>query len=283
MSSKVMAIAVPPVLEDAKSHMSEQRRQGGGMSTIQGTLASEARLQWLRDCLAADGSVTIAAAAEALGVSEMTVRRDLVELEERGSARRVRGGATASGPRPFSERHTVAARAKSRIAAKLAPMLPEVGFVAFDASSTVMRAASNLDAARDLSVLTNSPDTFAVLQGKSGVHPLLTGGRLDPQTGSLVGPLACRSAAQLHVDLFIASAAAIDPDAGAREATLDEAEVKRSIAAGATTVVLAVDASKLGAGAVAVGLDWDVIDTLVTDLDPADDRLTPYRARATIF
>jgi DeoR family fructose operon transcriptional repressor len=240
-------------------------------------------LAWLRERLAADGAVTIAGAADALGVSEMTIRRDLAELEERGSARRVRGGATAAGPKPFAERHSVAARAKSRIATKLAALVPEAGLVAFDASSTVMRLAATLEPARDLGVLTNSPDTFAALQGVAGVQALLTGGRLDPQTGSLVGPLACRSAAQLAVDTFFASAAAVDPVAGALEATLEEAEVKRSIAAGAHRVVLAIDASKLDGRAVAVGLDWDAVDTLVTDLDPADTRLDPYRRLAAIL
>jgi DeoR family fructose operon transcriptional repressor len=253
------------------------------VSSIQGSVASEARLQWLRNRLSADGAVTIAGAADALHVSEMTIRRDLAELEERGSARRVRGGATAAGPKPFAERHTVAARAKSRIAAKLASLVPPTGSVAFDASSTIMRLAASMDAVRDLTVLTNSPETFAALQGQPGVQPLLTGGRLDPTTGSLVGPLAYRSASQLAVEVFFASAAALDPVAGALEATLDEAEVKRSIAAGAASVVLAVDASKLDGRAVAVGLDWDAIDTLVTDLDTTDERLDPFRRLASIL
>jgi DeoR family fructose operon transcriptional repressor len=253
------------------------------MSTIQGSVAAEARLQWLHERLAADGAVTIAAAADALDVSEMTIRRDLAELEERGAARRVRGGATAAGPKPFAERHTIAARAKSRIAAKLTSMLPATGVVAFDASSTVLRLASALDIARDLTVLTNSPDTFSALQAQPGVHPLLTGGRLDTQTGSLVGPLACRSATQLAVDVFFASAAAVDPDAGALEAALEEAEVKRTIAAGAAHVVLAVDSSKLDGRAVAVGMEWEAIDVLATELDPEDARLDPYRQLATIL
>lgn len=248
------------------------------MSTVQGTVAAEGRLQWLRDRLAADGAVTISAAAEELAVSEMTVRRDLAELEERGSARRVRGGATAAGPMPFATRHAVAPRAKSRIAAKLAAMVPVQGVVAFDASSTVMRLTSALDAVQDLSVLTNSPDTFAALQALPDVHPLLTGGRLDQQTGSLVGPLACRTAAQLTVDVFFASAAALDPVSGALESTLDEAEVKRSIATGAAQVVLAADASKLDSRAAAVSLSWDSVDVLVTELDPVDRRLDPYRS-----
>jgi len=60
-------------------------------------------------------------------------------------------------------------------------------------------------------------------------------------------------------------------------ATLDEAEVKRSMAAGAEEVVLAVDSTKLGGRAVALGLEWDRVDVMVTELDPSDARLAPYR------
>lgn len=225
--------------------------------------------------------MTIAAAADALGVSEMTIRRDLAELEALGVARRVRGGATAIGPQPFSARTQVAARAKSRIAAKLADLVPADGVVAFDASSTVLRLTRGLGAARDLTVLTNGPDTFGALQGLAGVSPLLTGGALDPRTGSLVGPLACRAAAQLGVRTFFASAAAVNAG-GAHEATLEEAEVKRAVAAGAGQVVLAADAGKLGERGVAVGLEWDRIDVLVTELDPDDPRLDPYRPLAEV-
>lgn len=244
---------------------------------MSGSVAAEQRLDWLSERLGTEGSVTLTDAAAALGVSEMTIRRDLDELEERGTARRVRGGARAIGPQPFAERRQTATRAKAKVAAKLADLVPEVGAVAFDASSTVMRLTSLLADARDLTVLTNGPDTFAALQGQPGVHPLLTGGRLDEQTGSLVGPLACRAAAQMAVTTFLASAAAVAPDGGAYEATLDEAEVKRAIAARADRVVLAVDGSKLGARGLAVGLEWDVVDLLVTDLEPSDPRLDPFR------
>ncbi|MBL8776810.1 MAG: DeoR/GlpR transcriptional regulator [Acidimicrobiales bacterium] len=253
------------------------------MATVSGTLAAEDRLAWIADRLTADGAVTITAAAEALGVSEMTIRRDLEELEERGTARRVRGGARALGPEPFAERTQTNAKAKGRIAAKLAPLVPTRGAVAFDASSTVMRLAALLGDARDLTVLTNGLDTFGALNGLPGVEPLLTGGRLEPRTGSLVGPLAFRTASQMSVQAFFASAAAVSPDRGALESTLEEAEVKRAIAAGAERVIVAVDASKLGRQAVAVGLQWEQIDVLVTDLDPDDDRLAPYRELAELL
>jgi DeoR family fructose operon transcriptional repressor len=120
-----------------------------------------------------------------------------------------------------------------------------------------MRLASSLPGAQDLTIVTNGPDTFNALQGRAGLTPILTGGRLDPATGSLVGPIACRSAAQFTVERFITSAAAIDAQTGATEATLDEADVKRALAAGAGEVVLATDASKLEQHAVALALEWD--------------------------
>ncbi|HUJ66979.1 MAG TPA: DeoR/GlpR family DNA-binding transcription regulator [Acidimicrobiales bacterium] len=248
------------------------------MSIIQGTLASEERLHWLSEQLAEHGAVTIAEAAASLNVSEMTIRRALAELEERGTARRVRGGARALGPRRFEQRRHTATRAKAKIAAKLARLLPASGAVAFDASSTIMRLSAAITDARDLTVLTNGLETFTALQQQPGVSPLLTGGRLDSRTGSLVGPLACRTASHLAVDVFFSSAAAVEPALGALEATLEDAELKRSIAEGAEQVVLAVDAGKLGQRALAVGIEWEQVDLLVTDLEPEDDQLEQYRA-----
>jgi len=239
-------------------------------------------LPYAESAMSPDEVAEFARAADDLGVSEMTVRRDLQELEARGSLRRVRGGALAVGPLPFADRHRSRAKAKARIATKLLDLVPATGAVALDASSTVMRLASTLVGPRDLVVLTNGPDTFRALQQKPGVTPLLTGGQLEPRTGSLVGPLACRAAAHLAVRRLFASAAALDVDIGPTEAGIEEAEVKRAFAASADEVVLAVDSSKLDTRAVAVGVEWDRIAVLVTELDPRDRRLRPYRALADV-
>jgi DeoR family transcriptional regulator, fructose operon transcriptional repressor len=252
------------------------------MSTTPINLIAEARLQRLAEQLTQSGSITIVGAAVDLEVSEMTIRRDLVELEERGIARRVRGGALPLGPQSFAERTQSRSRAKGQIAAKLAQFIPATGAVAFDASSTVMRAAASLAGARDLIVLTNGPDTFQTLQARPGVTPMLTGGQLDLRTGSLVGALAGWSARQLTVSKFIASCAGLDAALGTTEVVLEESEVKRAIAAGAAETILAADSSKLGRRATAVCLDWTVIDVLVTELDPADHRLDPYRSYVTL-
>lgn len=241
------------------------------------------RIESIRARLERDGQVRIGPLASDLGVSEMTIRRDLDLLADEGAVRRVRGGAVAVGPQEFTTRAREHPRAKSTIGQKLLALVPTGGAVALDASSTLQRLAARLGSARDLTVVTNGPETFGALLEHPGVTALLTGGQLDRRTGSLVGPLAVRAAGDLFVSRLFVSAAAVDPDLGSSEATLDDAEVKTAFAATAGEIVLAVDSSKLGGRAPARTLALDQITYLVTELDPGDPRLDPYRDRCTIL
>jgi DeoR/GlpR family transcriptional regulator of sugar metabolism len=227
--------------------------------------------------------VRTGAAARQLCDSVLTIRRDLLELEGLGVARRVRGGAVAVGPVSFEGRRQTRAKAKSKIAAKLRPLIPATGAIGLDSSSTLLRLAGLLDRARDLIVVTNGRDAFGALQGKPGVSPLLTGGTLEVHTGSLVGPLACRGASSLLLNRLFLSAAALDPVVGSSETTISDAEVKQAMTSVATDIVVAVDAAKLGTRALAPAVGWDRITLLVTDLDPGDERLSPYRGRVSIL
>lgn len=251
--------------------------------SMSGNLATEERLAWLRSRLSDDGRVRIADAAASLGVSEMTVRRDLQELESAGVARRVRGGAVALGPVLVGERSRARSKAKARIASKLQAVLPGVGVLGLDGSTTAGRVAATLDNARDLTVVTNGVNTFQSLLGRPGITPVLTGGHYDGRTCSLVGPLALRAAASVLIATLVISAAGVDPEFGPSEESIDESEVKRAMASVAEQVFLAVDSSKLGDRAMAVSLDWDSITMLVTDLDPTDVRLDPYRDRVVLL
>jgi DeoR family fructose operon transcriptional repressor len=240
------------------------------------------RLELMRRRLDTDGRIRVIELATELDVSEMTIRRDLDLLVDEGIATRVRGGAVAVGPQGFDARFRQHARAKARIGEKLLDLVGSGGAIGVDASSTMQRLAARLGEARDVTVLTNGPDTFRVLQEHAGVTALLTGGELDPRTGSLVGPLATRASRDLLLRRLFVSAAAVDPDVGASEATLEEAEVKIALAGSASEVILAVDSSKLGHRAPAHGFTWSRIAVLVTELAPDDPRLDAYRDQVAI-
>jgi DeoR family fructose operon transcriptional repressor len=241
------------------------------------------RVERIRAELEGNGRVRVADLATELGVSEMTVRRDLDTLAEQGVVQRVRGGAVALGPQPFAERYGHAARAKDRIADKLLGLVDDGASIGIDASTTLLRLAARLDGVRNVTVVTNSVESLAVLNGHAGVTGLLTGGQLDPRTGSLVGPLATRSARDVLLSRLFVSAAGVDPAFGTTEATLEEAEVKEALAASATEVVVAVDSTKLDQRGAARCLDPARIDVLVTDLPPGDARLRPWRKHCRVL
>jgi DeoR family fructose operon transcriptional repressor len=240
------------------------------------------RLERICEEVDALGRVKVSDLAADLAVSEMTVRRDLDTLAEQGRVRRVRGGALALGPQRYSERFGVQARAKERIAAKLASLIPESGAIGMDASSTLQRLATSITGARQLTVATNGLEAFNALRERSGVTVLLIGGQHDPRTDSLVGPLATRSARDLALDRLFLSAAGLTPE-GTTEATLEEAEAKLALAGVSAEIVVAVDHSKLGRQGVARCLGLDRVDVLVTDLDPKDERLGPYRRAVKVL
>lgn len=243
----------------------------------------EERLVMVRERVQNLGAVRIDELAADFGVSEMTIRRDLDELEILGEARRVRGGAVAVGPEPFSQRHRHNARAKTRIAEKLLTLVPASGTLALDASTTVYRLAVAIDGARDLTVVTNGPDAFGALTGKPGVTALLTGGTREPRTDSLVGPVAARTAQSFAYDIFVCSGAALDPVLGSSEASLAEADVKRAFGSTSTRIVLAADRSKLDTRSQARMFSLSDVDLLVTELDPGDSRFDEYRGAVDIL
>ena len=189
----------------------------------------------------------------------------------------------ALGPELFAERFGRQAKAKDRIAAKLIPLVGASGAIGIDASSTLRRVAGSIEGARDLTVLTNSPESFAALQNAPGVTPLLTGGQLDRRTGSLVGPLAARAAKDLFLRILFVSAAGLDPEYGTFEMTLEESEIKLALGKVSGQVIAAVDHTKLGLRAPARCLSLSDIDILVTDLAPSDTRLNPYRKQVKLI
>lgn len=245
--------------------------------TLSGSAATEERRELLRAILREDGTVDLAAASEKLDVHPMTVRRDLDFLEREGIARRVRGGAVYVGVEDFHQRQGRHFAAKRRIAEKLVPLIKSNQAIGFDASTTVFQLASALKDVEQLSVITNGLATFTALQHRPGIRAYLTGGESEEQNASLVGPLAVASLSSFLLNTCFLSTTCIDPVIGTSEPTMAQVEVKKAMADASQFVIIATDSTKLGTRSVARALPMARIDLLVTELDPKDPRLDPYR------
>jgi DeoR/GlpR family transcriptional regulator of sugar metabolism len=240
------------------------------------SLAAEERWNWLLTRLKESKAVSLAEAAAALGVSEMTVRRDLNSMEAQGIARRVRGGAVYSGPVSFEGRERSHAEEKAAVAEKLIPLVPAAGVIAMDSSTTIHRLAQLIGPSDDLTVVTNGLSTFQALQERAGVTAILTGGAADRRSGSLVGPVATAFLEGMRFSSFFASAAAVDVRA-CYEDTLEEAEIKRAFARSSSQVVIGVHSEKLSGNATAAAVTLDRVSVLATELPRAVADLAPYR------
>ncbi|MFB8386713.1 DeoR/GlpR family DNA-binding transcription regulator [Microbacterium sp. NPDC055910] len=247
------------------------------MSTTS-SLDSERRRQALARLVEEHGSVSLADAASAFEVSQMTVRRDLLELEAAGLVRRVRGGAIPTpGPQRFGVRSNLQRDAKTVIARKAAGLVPRGGAIAMDASTTVGALIASLSGDDGVTVVTNSWENFSAARRAGFMNSLLTGGEAEASTDSFVGPLACRAAASMSYSTLFTSASGVQSDLGSMDVSLSEAQVKQEFARSAERIVLLLDSSKLGERDVARSFEWEQIDLLVTELDPTDARLRAYR------
>ena len=241
------------------------------------SLAAEERRSWLLAQLRAFKTVSLTEAAAALGVSEMTVRRDLNGIEESGVARRVRGGAVYSGPVNFQGRERSHADEKRLVAEKLLSLVPIRGVIALDSSTTMHRLAQLITSRDNLVVVTNGLLTFQALQDRLGVTAILTGGESDRRSDSLIGPVATAFLEGIKFSAFFASAAAID-ERCCYEDTLEEAEIKRAFVRSATRVIIGVHSEKLDGNATAASIPLDRVGVLATELDPTHADVATYRS-----
>src|SRR5260370_20411398 len=137
-----------------------------------------ARINQLVEALRLHGGVEVATAAAEFGTAEMTVRRDLDVLVERGFARRVRGGAVNLMMRgeelPFAMRELDALDTKKRIASDVAGLIADGEAVGLDSGTTVLEIARVL-AGRRPTARPLSPQAARALAGPASCPPLLPG------------------------------------------------------------------------------------------------------------
>src|SRR5271155_5271297 len=230
-----------------------------------------ARINQLVETLRLHGRVDVATAAAEFGTAEMTVRRDLDVLVERGVARRVRGGAVNLMMRgeelPFAMRELDALDTKKRIAGDVAGLIADGEAVGLDSGTTVTETARAL-AVRRLTVMPLSLHAAMALAGSASVRLMLPGGEARPAELAMVGPLALAGIAALRFDTVVLGCCGVSPEGHVMAHDLGDAAVKQALLASSGRTVLALDGSKFGRAALAVVCELADVDVVVTDGAP---------------
>ncbi|MEG8274923.1 DeoR/GlpR family DNA-binding transcription regulator [Streptomyces sp. AHA2] len=252
------------------------------MSENQNLLA-EQRRSLILDEVRRRGGVRVNELTRKLGVSDMTVRRDLDALARQGVLEKVHGGAVpvveASTHEPgFEAKSGLELSAKEDIARAAAKLVAPGAAIALSGGTTTYALAQQLLDVPDLTVVTNSvrvADVFHAAQRSSGPRQgaatvVLTGGVRTP-SDSLVGPVADQAIAALHFDLLFLGVHGISVEAGLSTPNLAEAETNRRLVQSARRVVVVADHTKWGKVGLSSFAALEQIDTLVTDAGLPDE------------
>ena len=217
------------------------------------------------------GGVRVSDLVHTLGVSDMTVRRDIEVLAAAGLVLKVHGGAAAvigrSAEEPgFQVKSGMNPGPKSAIARVAAGMIAPGSSIAISAGTTTYAVAQELANVPNLTVVTNSPRVADLLHTpqREDLTVILTGGVRTP-SDALVGPVADAALGSLHVDTLILGVHGIDPVAGLTTPNLIEAATNRALIASARRVIVVADHSKWHVIGLSTFATLDQVDVLVTN------------------
>jgi len=230
-------------------------------------LPSERRQQVVNEILKRH-TVTIAELARKFGVSEMTIRRDLHELENAGLVESVYGGAKSPSMSPFelsyAQRELMEVDAKRAIGHAAAQLVHEDDVIALDGSTTTLQVARNLIDRSNLTVYTNGIRVATELAHRPGIRTILTGGEIY-QSVSLVGLFARSIFEKIRVDKLFLSVTGITEDLGLSGPSDVDADVKAAMIAAAAQVILVADHTKFGRRSYVRVSHLNALHTVVTD------------------
>jgi len=227
------------------------------------------RRQHVLGKIQSDGRVLVSELSDRLGISRITIRKDLDYLESKGLVQRTHGGALSlqSGvllDPSLQEKEQKQLEEKHRIAVAAADLVKEGMCVLMDSGTTTTAVARQLRRLSNLTVVTNAVNIAAELSG-TDFELLLTGGTLRKNSFSLVGPMAEDSLNEIHGDILFLGIDGFDLKLGLTTPNLMEARVNRAMIKAATRIVVVCDSTKFGRRSLAVVAPVNAIHTVVTD------------------
>ena len=215
------------------------------------------------------GQVSIAELCERYGVSAVTIRSDLAELERQGAIRRRRGFAVkrveARVELGFHLRQGLQIAEKERIGRAAARLVRNGDSVALDASTTAWHVARNLKRHHELTVITNGLFIALEFLDSGDATVIMPGGWLRRPSGSLVGQNGAYLLEKYHIQKGFFGARGFSLEQGLTEANEYEVELKRHMMQNCDEVIGIVDASKWGEVSVVSLITIDEVHRLITD------------------
>jgi DeoR/GlpR family transcriptional regulator of sugar metabolism len=221
------------------------------------------------EILAEQRSVRVSALSELLGVSEMTIRRDLERLEKEGLLSRTHGGAILKQHIAEEPRYVTNVRAhaqeKLRIAQATAAMIKPGETVFLGSGTTATQVLSHVDPDLHARIVTHNLGAVSSAQEKA-LDVILLGGLYRPRSNTLEGALSLEVLSAFHASKFILGADGVSLEEGITTASVGLAGVERAmIRQTRGEVIVLADRSKIGVVGDFVICTLDEVQAVVVD------------------
>ncbi|TXB62361.1 DeoR/GlpR family DNA-binding transcription regulator [Phaeodactylibacter luteus] len=227
------------------------------------------RHRYITEKLHSAGAVSVASLAEEMGVSVVTVRKDLQLLEEQGLLLRSHGGASLPSAfvndRPIAEKQDVRAEEKRLIAQAAAGLLQPDEAIIIGSGTTVDAFARALPRSFRGTVLTAALNVAGALAAHPALELVLLGGVVRKSAASAVGPYAEDMLRHFACNRLFLSVDGISPDFGLTTSNMMEAHLNAQMCRAAQQVVVLADASKFGKKGFGRICGLPEVDLIVTD------------------
>ncbi len=232
----------------------------------------EIRRENIKDLLQQRGSMMIAELSQKLGVSEMTIHRDLDLLQSQGFLIKKRGGAILNQDNFKSQSNytynhvkTLYVKEKQEMAKEAFALLNKNETIIFDNSTSACEVAKLLKGRYFFTVIATNPGVFNELASAKNITLYSSGGLYSMRTNSLVGSAAEEFVKRIDITTCILSAACLSSELGATESYPAEASLKRKMIEAADRTLLLADHTKLGCVGTEKIAEFENIDYVITD------------------
>lgn len=238
--------------------------KGEGKSTV-------SRRIRILDLLNTQGQVNVKELSEALGVTGVTIRNDLEQLEKKNVLIRARGGAIkldqnrSNEDFPLSDKQKKNLVEKREIGKKATELIENSNTIILDSGSTTHQLAKNLNGFEDLTVITNALNVATLLADYKNINVIVPGGILRKNSMSLVGILAEKVFKDYFCDKLFLGVDGFDLDFGISTPSPEEAYLNQIMIEIAKEVIVLSDSSKFERRGFAFIAPISKIDTVVTD------------------
>jgi DeoR family transcriptional regulator of aga operon len=228
--------------------------------------------------LETNGLVKVNELSKLFNVSDVTIRNDLAQIENKGFLIRTRGGAIKSQRAGIDFKLTEKAKKhsseKQAIGKKAAELINDGDTIIIDSGTTTLELAKNLNEFENLIVITNALNIASQLVNSEKIKVIMLGGMIRQNSLSLIGPIAENNVKNYFCDKLFIGVDGIDSHYGITTPNAEEAHLNKMMIEISKEVIVLADSSKFLKRSFAFISPVSKINTVITDNNIPPDELT---------